>query len=300
MARLEVNRSGEMEVFVSVVELGGFSAAARRFSMTPSAVSKLVSRLEARLGSRLINRSTRKLQLTAEGCRYYELGVGVLASLSEAENAAARADVPQGRIKVAVNVPFAHHILLPLVPEFVARYRGIALDLSISDHVVDLLEERADVAIRAGALKSSDLVARKLGQVKMHIAGAPSYLEGRGVPLHPRDLDGHVLLGPSYVRAVGGWPFDIDGRLESVVPNGPVQASDGEALRLLALHGAGLARLAAFQISGDIRRGLLRPVLERFTAGDAEDVHAVFIGHGGYLPARVRAFLDFLVERVRF
>lgn len=299
MARLDVNRSGEMEVFVSVVELGGFSAAARRFSMTPSAVSKLVSRLESRLGARLINRSTRKLQLTAEGCRYYEQGIGVLASLSEAENAAARSDTPQGRIKVAVNVPFATHVLLPLVPEFVTRFPGVNLDLSISDHVVDMLEERADVAVRAGPLKSSGLVARKLGRVKMHIAAAPSYLEKRGAPLHPHDLADHALLAPNYVRAVGGWPFNIGGHLETLTPNGPVQASDGEALRLLALQGVGLARLADFQMRDDIRCERLCPVLEAFTVEDFEDVHAVFLGHGGYLPARVRVFLDFLVEHVR-
>lgn len=299
MARLDVNRSGEMEVFVSVVELGGFSAAARRFSMTPSAVSKLVSRLEARLGARLLNRSTRQLQLTAEGCRYYEQSIGVLASLSEAENAAARADTPQGRIKVTVNVPFATHILLPLVPEFIALFPDVTLDLSISDRVVDMLEERADVAIRAGPLKSSGLIARKLGRVKMHIVGAPSYFERCGMPRHPRELTDHTLLGPNYVRAVGGWPFTVDGEPETVVPGGPVQASDGEALRSLALQATGLARLACFQIRDDVRCGRLHPVLEVFSAQDHEDVHAVFLGHGGFLPARVRVFLDFLVESVR-
>ncbi|WP_455271160.1 LysR family transcriptional regulator [Rhizobium herbae] len=299
MARLDINRSGEMEVFVRVVDLGGFSAAARDFAMTPSAVSKLVTRLESRLNARLVNRSTRKLQLTPEGCRYYEHGVQVLANLDEAERAAAAADSPSGRIRVSANVPFGRHRLLPMLADFMARYPDVSLDLSLTDHVVDLLEDRTDVAVRAGPLKSSALMARKLGTVKMHIAAAPAYIERKGLPRHPNDLAGHNLLCPNYVRASGGWPFSADGVDMTVKPTGSIQASDGEALRELALAGAGLARLADFQVRDDFARGALIPVLESFTASDSEEVHAIFLGQGGHMPARVRVFLDFLAERCR-
>ena len=299
MARLDVNRSGEMEVFVRVVDLGGFSAAARHFAMTPSAVSKLVSRLEARLNARLVNRSTRRLQLTPEGCRYYEHGVRVLANLDEAESVAALADSPSGRVRVSCNIPFGRHVLLPALPDFLALYPNVSLDLSLTDSVVDLLEDRADIAVRAGPLKNSALMARKLGTVKMHIAAAPGYIERRGMPRRPEDLQNHNLLGPNYVRATGGWPFLDGGVSLTIKPAGSIQASDGEALRELALAGAGLARLADFQVRGDFARGALTPVLEAFTATDSEEVHAVFLGQGGHMPARVRVLLDFLAARCR-
>src|SRR5690606_33099602 len=128
MARLKVNRSGELEVFIRVIELGGFSAAARAFGMTPSAVSKLVARLEQRLGTRLVNRSTRQLQLTAEGCAFYERGISILSDLDEAERSASLQATPRGRVRVNANVPFGHRFLLPLVPAFIERHPDVSLD----------------------------------------------------------------------------------------------------------------------------------------------------------------------------
>jgi len=298
MARLEVNRSGELEVFVRVIELGGFSAAARACGMTPSAVSKLISRLEQRLGVRLVNRSTRHLQLTAEGCVFYERGIRILADLDEAERCAAVHGTPRGRLRVSANVPFGHHFLLPLAPEFLQRYPDVSLDIVLTDEVVDLLEQRTDVAVRAGPLKDSSLVARKLGQTRMVIVGAPAYLRQHGVPAAPEALHAHNLLGPNYARAQPGWPLRQAHHQTMVIPRGNAQASDGEALRRLALAGLGLARLAAFQVRHDIAAGALVPVLEDWNPGDREEVHAVFVGQGGYLPLRVRAFLDFLAARV--
>lgn len=298
MARLEVNRSGELEVFIRVIELGGFSAAARACGMTPSAVSKLVARLEQRLGSRLVNRSTRQLQLTPEGCAFYERGVRVLADLDEAERGASAHSAPRGRLRVNANVPFGHHFLLPLVPGFLERHPDVTLDIVLTDEVIDILEHRTDVAVRAGPLKSSSLMARKLGQTRMVIVGAPAYLARQGMPATPDDLQRHNLLGFNYVRAQQGWPMRRDGVDTVVAVTGNAQASDGEALRCLTLAGLGLARLAAFQVREDIAAGRLLPVLEDFNPGDSEEVHAVFVGQGGYLPLRVRAFLDFLVEKV--
>jgi len=298
VARIEVNRSGELEVFVRVIKLGGFAAAARASGMTPSAVSKLVGRLESRLGTRLINRSTRQLQLTPEGCAFYERGMRVLADLDEAERYASAQVTPRGRLRVNANVPFAHHFLLPLVPEFLERYPDVTLDIVLTDEVIDILEQRTDVAVRAGPLKSSSLLARKLGQTRMVIVGAPRYLARHGVPATPDDLQRHNLLGANYVRAQPGWPLR-DGDGHTVFPVvGNAQASDGEALHRLAVAGLGLARLAAFQVKDDIAAGRLTPVLETFNVGEVEEVHAVFVGQGGYLPLRVRALLDFLAERV--
>ncbi|WP_121498827.1 LysR substrate-binding domain-containing protein [Pseudomonas aeruginosa] len=298
MARLEVNRSGEMEVFVRVIELGGFSAAARACGMTPSAVSKLVARLEQRLGARLVNRSTRQLQLTPEGCAFYERGVRILADLNEAERCANADAAPRGRLRINANVPFGHRFLLPLAPEFLACHPEVTLDIVLTDEVIDILEQRTDVAVRAGPLKSSNLVARKLGATRMVIVGAPGYLARHGTPATPDELLAHNRLGANYVRAQPGWPLRHDGQ-DTVVPvSGNAQASDGEALHRLALAGLGLARLAAFQVRDDIAAGRLVAVLEDCNPGDLEEIHAVYVGQGGYLPLRVRAFLDFLAEQI--
>lgn len=176
MARVEANRSGEMEVFVRVVEEGGFSAAARAARMTPSAVSKLVARLEGRLGARLVNRSTRALQLTPEGCAFYERATRILADIEDAERRAGAGEQPVGRIRLNTSASYATHVLAPVLPEFLERHPGVTLDLVQTDAVVDLLAERTDVAVRAGPLKSSRLVARKLGETGMVIVGAPAYL----------------------------------------------------------------------------------------------------------------------------
>ncbi len=299
MARLEVNRSGELEIFVRVVELGGFSAAARACSMTPSAVSKLVARLEKRLGARLVSRSTRQLQLTPEGRSFYERGVRILADLEEAEQCASTRMAPRGRVRVNSNVPFGYHFLLPLVPEFLRCHPDVTLDLVLTDEVVDILEHRTDIAVRAGPLKSSSLVARKLGATRMLIVGSPDYLEKHGIPSTAEELLHHNRLGANYARAQPGWPLRQDDA-DIVVPlTGNTQASDGEALRRLTLAGLGLARLAAFQVRDDIAAGRLLPVLEHCNPGDLEEVHAVYVGQGGYLPMRVRVLLDFLVEHVR-
>ena len=299
MALSLANRSGEMEVFVRVVEQGGFSAAARARRMTPSAVSKLVARLEARLGARLVNRSTRAFQLTPEGCAFYERATRILAEIEDAERNAGAGEQPVGRIRLNTNASYASHILAPILPEFLDRHPGVTLDLVETDMVVDLLAERTDVAVRAGPLKSSSLVARKLGDAPMVIVGSPAYLARFGQPKGIADLERHSRLGFGYVRAVDGWPLQKDGETIVVPTVGRVQASDGEGLRRLALAGCGLARLAAFTVRADIAAGRLAPVLEELNPGDHDSFHAIHLGQGGPLPSRVRALLDFLAERGR-
>jgi DNA-binding transcriptional LysR family regulator len=299
MSRQDINRSGEMEVFVAVVERGGFSAAASARRMTPSAVSKLVARLEARLGARLVNRSTRRLQLTPEGCAFYERSVAILADIAEAERDASAGESVAGRIHVNTSGSFGNHVLAPLIPAFMALHPGVTFDISHTDRIVDLMEERADVAIRAGPLKSSSLIARKLGAARMIIVASPDYLKRHGEPRSLADLRRHCRIGFSYSRAVEGWPLRENGETVTVPITPGVQVGDGEAMRHMALAGAGLARLTAFAVRADIDAGRLVPVLEDRNPGDTEPFHAVYIGRGGPLPARVRALLDFLAERVR-
>lgn len=299
MSRTEINRSGEMEVFVRIVEQGGFSAAARACRMTPSAVSKLVARLEARLGTRLVNRSTRAFQLTPEGCAFYERATRILADIEEAERAAGAGEQPVGRIRLNTSASYATHILAPILPEFLDRYPEITLDLVQTDMIVDLLAERTDVAVRAGPMRSSSLVARKLGETRMVVVASPAYLARFGTPQGIGDLDRHNRLGFGYVRTVDGWPLLKDGETVIVPAVGRIQASDGEALRRLALEGNGLARLAEFTVREAIAQGRLVPVLEDLNPGDREAFHAIHIGQGGPLPSRVRALLDFLAERGR-
>ncbi|MGV0819496.1 LysR family transcriptional regulator [Martelella sp. AMO21009] len=296
MARLETNRSGEMEVFVRVVEHGGFSPAARVAGMTPSAVSKLIARLEARLGTRLINRSTRQLQITPEGCAFYERATRILADMEDAERAAGIGEQAVGRVRINTSASYFNHILAPVLPEFLALYPAVTLDIVQTDAVVDLLAERTDVAIRAGPMKSSSLVARKLGETALTIVASPSYLKRCGEPGSIADLEQHNRLGFGYARAVNGWKLWENGEVRLVPATGQVQASDGEGLRHLALSGVGIARLAHFTVRADIAAGRLIPILRHLDIGEKEDFHAVHIGQGGPLPSRVRSVLDFLAK----
>ena len=299
MSRNAINRSGEMAVFVRAVELGGFSAAARECCMTPSAVSKLVQRLEERLGVRLINRSTRQLQLTPEGCAFHERAARILADIDDAERQAAAGDVPAGRVRINASASFSTHVLMPLLPELLSAYPDLSVDIIQTDAVVDLMAERVDIAVRAGPLKASRLIARKLGSTSMTIVGAPSYLERCGRPETLEHLGAHNRLSLSYARAVDGWPLLSNGETILLPPSEKVRVSDGEGLRRLALAGVGLARMATFTVRDDIDAGRLMPLVEHLNPGDRETFHAVFQGQGGALPSRVRVMLDFLAGRAR-
>lgn len=299
MARLETNRSGDMEAFVRVVEAGTLSGAARALRMTPSGVSKLMARLEARLGVRLLHRSTRKLQLTPEGAVFFERSVRLLGEIDAAEREVGPGVTPRGRLRVNVNVPFGLHCLLPLVPAFLARNPHITVDVMLSDAVVDLFDARADVAIRTGPLRESRLVARKLGESEMVVVASKAYLEKHGRPRAPADLASHNCIGFCFARHAKGWPFITSGETSTFHPAGNTLVSDGEAMRQLALAGLGIARLAMFHVGPDIEAGRLVPLLPEHSTHEKEAVHAVFVGQDGRMAARVRAFLDYLVEKVR-
>jgi len=238
--------------------------------------------------------------LTPEGTAFYESGLRILADMAAAEREAAAGAAPRGRLRVNTYVPFGVHRLIPLLPGFLERYPEISVDLVLIDSVIDLMAERADVAIRAGPLGESRLVARKLGQSAVVVVASPSYLKAHGTPLAPADLDKHNRMSFGFVRHVDGWPF-LDGAGTSmIVPTvGNAMVSDGESMRLMTVAGAGISRLARWHVADDIAAGRLVPLLEDFNPGDGEATHAVYVGQGRHLPARVRAFLDFLVETVR-
>ena len=289
-----VNRTGEMAVFVAAVERSSFSAAARRLGMTPSAVSKLVLRLEQRLGVQLVRRSTRHLSLTGEGREFYERSVEVLAALDEAERSVATGSAPRGRVTINSNVPFGMHVLIPLVPALLAQHPALSVDITLTDRLIDLVEERCDIAIRWGKLDSSELVARRLGDTKQAIVASPAYLERHGTPRTLKELEAHHRLGHHSARSGGTWPLRVGKRIVRIGPSGNATASDGEALRALALAGVGLARASLFHVQKDLDAGTLVPVLERLNPGDREPIHAVYVGKSERLPARIRAVLDFL------
>jgi DNA-binding transcriptional LysR family regulator len=296
MPRILMERSGEMEVFVRVVQEAGFSAAARSLDLTPSAVSKLIGRLEGRLGARLLNRTTRALTLTAEGEAYYRAASRILQDINEADQAAAGGTL-RGRLHVNTTIPFGTMYVAPAVPLFVKRNPELVVDLSFTDAVVDLVAERADVAIRIGNLPDSSLIARKLGQSRRVICAAPAYLAKHGRPTAPGDLAQHECLTFNFRRGVQSWPFRIAGEMVEQPVSGRYVVNNGETMKHLTLAGAGIARLGLFHVCDDIKAGRLVPLLEKFNPEDLELIHAVHVG-GGPVPHRVRAFIDFMAERL--
>jgi len=294
-------RSGEMGVFIAVAETGNFSSAGRRIGLTPSAVSKLVGRMEERLGVPLFTRSTRMLQLTAEGALYLERVRRILADIEEAERliASGTGAVPRGRLRISASVAFGECCLLPLVPKFLDAYRQVELDVSLTDAVIDLVDDRTDVALRSGPLRDSALMARKLLETRRVIVASPDYIERLGAPVTPRDLAHHNCLRFNFRRAFDEWPFrdPVSGEPYGLAVGGNAHGNNGVILRQLALAGVGLARLGHFHVAEDIAEGRLVPVLESFNAGDIEMIHAVYVGHE-HLAVRIRAFVDFLVAHI--
>ncbi|GAB2489836.1 LysR substrate-binding domain-containing protein [Comamonas humi] len=295
---VEVNRSGELEVFVLVAERGSFSAAARVLGVSPSAVSKIVARLEARLNVQLLLRSTRRLQLTPEGSQFLDSGKRALAELNDAEAAAAARSQPRGVVRINASSSTGQLLLVPLVSRLMEAHPGLRLDLSFTDQVVDLIEARADIAIRWGELPPSDMVAHLLGRTRQVIVGSPDYLHRRGCPQHPDELRHHVRIGWNYQRAVPNWPFCVDGRKVDVDIGDLVRVNDGDVMRNLAMQGAGLARLSLYHAWPDLAAGRLAVVLEDFNTGVLEPIHAIYLGKPERLPARTRAVLDFLKAEV--
>jgi DNA-binding transcriptional LysR family regulator len=292
------DRAREMEVFSSVAQSGSFSAAGRSLGLTPSAVSRTIDRIEARLGVRLMLRTTRVLTLTAEGQTYLSAARRILADLDDAEQSIADQGAPRGRVRVSAALAHGRMTVVPLLGEFVRRYPHILVDISLTDAVLDVAAGQADVAIRFGRLADSPLTARRLGDTGRTIVASPDYLARRGTPHVPEDLHDHDCLNFNFRRVEPVWPFRRDGRDYALTVKGSVEANNGETLTQLALAGVGVTRVGNFSVADAIDEGRLVPLLEAFNPGDREPIHAVFVG-GANMPARVRVFVDFLAERLR-
>lgn len=293
------NRIGEMQVFLRVVEEQSLSEAARRMRMTPSTVSKLISRMEARLGLRLLERSTRRVLPTAEGQRYYDRSRALLGELEAMERDLAEdAARISGTVRITASVGFGLFAIEPLLPAFADAYPKVVVDLSLSDEIVDLYGERTHIAFRVGRLADSSLTATSLGVTRRLIAASPAYLERRGTPLRVADLVSHACLGFNFRHHVPIWPLREGGQLIEHRLEPAYLANNGETVRRMALAGLGLARMGEFHIREDLRSGALVEVLPEATAGDSEEVHALFLGTER-MPQRVRAFLDFMTPRLR-
>jgi DNA-binding transcriptional LysR family regulator len=291
-------RAWEMRVFLQVAREGSFSAAGRATGMTPSSAAKLITRIEARLGVRLVERSTRRLRLTAEGELYRDRAEAILGELDALEaEVSGGARAPTGLIRVNVSVPFARHALLRQLPDFARAFPGIRLDLAVTDDVVDLYATGADIAFRIGKLADSSLLAVTLGETPRRIVASPAYLAEHGTPQTAAELERHQCLGFTFRRAAAVWPLQSGGRLVDREVHGSIRANNGETVRHLAVLGLGLARLGEFHVRDDLRAGRLVSVLDGAVT-DTEAVHALYLGRDR-MPRRVRAFLDFMTPRLR-
>ena len=291
--RQEPNRTGEMAAFVRVVEHGSFAQAGSVLGLSPSAVSKLMTRLEQRLGAALLRRSTRKIALTPEGELFHARALGILAELDLAEREVGGAHLPSGRVRINSSASYVSHVLADILPVFLRQYPEISLEIVQTDSVADLLADGSDVAIRAGYLPSSTLIARSLGEAPLIVAAAPSWIARYGTPSDADDLPAWDRLGFAYSRATGDWL-----RTGESTP-ARVRVSDGEGIRRLALAGVAPARLAEFTIREDIAAGRLVALPDRAIPVKTEPFHAVYVGKSGRLPARIRVFLDYLAAEGR-
>jgi DNA-binding transcriptional LysR family regulator len=289
----------EMRVFVRVVERGSFSAAADDLAMTPSAISKLISRLEDRLGIRLLHRTTRRLALTPEGETYHLRAQEILSAIDDAEAEVARlGTTPRGRLRVNTGTAFALHELVAALPDFIARYPEIEIDLSVTDRIVDLLSENADVAIRTGQVTDPSLVARKIADAERGIFASPSYLDRRGTPATPDELARHDAIVVNSVPAVNRWPFRDGDGVRIVEVNNKIVVDDAEVALRLAIAGAGILRVSDMLVGEAVRRGLLVPLFVGVSVSEPLPVSAVY-PQGRHRMAKVRAFVDFVVDRFK-
>jgi DNA-binding transcriptional LysR family regulator len=287
--------SAEMNAFVRVAERGSFAAAAADLGLTPSALSKLVTRIEDRLGVRLLTRTTRKLALTAEGELFVARSRDILASIEAAEaEVTAASERPRGHLRISVGTAVAKQILGPALPVFLDRYADITVELHVSDRQVDLVAEQIDVAIRSGALGDSTLVARKLGEATRVICASPLYLEKHGTPRVPADLLQHnclTLPGPAWSQ----WPFHTHEGINRLAVSGTFTSDNADLLLDMAVAGLGVARLADFMVARALRDGALVRLLVDSHVPESFPIHALTVP-GRHRAPRVRAFVDFLAE----
>ena len=283
-------------VFVNVVEQGGFSAAARQMGLTKSAVSKRINQLESRLGVQLLHRTTRRISLTEAGEAYYQYASQSLTAAQEAEDAVTQMQgQPLGLLRINAPMSFGRMHMAPLVAEFLQRYPGLRLDLVMDDRRVDLIEGGFDLAVRAGTLTDSSLIARKLAPCANLIAASPTYINQFGAPRSPAGLKEHNCLSYAYFSGQQEWTFISPAGPEKIQVDGRFQANNGEALREAALGGLGIARFPSFMIAEEIASGALIRLLPDYDM--PEQAFYLVYPERRHLPAKVRVFVDFMLEK---
>lgn len=290
-------RSDELQVFIAVIDCGSISAAAEQIGQTPSAISRTLSRLESKLGTTLINRTTRRMDLTEEGRFFFEQAKGILEQMEALEERLTlHQQVPSGRLRINAAAPFMLHAVVPYMAEFRQRYPDIVLELNTDDLIIDLLEQSTDIAIRIGTLADSTLHARSLGGSPLSILASPDYLAQHGTPQRVEDLTGHSLLGFTQTETLNHWPLRHGGGDRWLIQP-TVAASSGETLRQLAIGGHGIACLSDFMTHEDVAAGRLVALLEGATSGYLQPLHAVYY-RNSQLALRIQCFLDFMQEKL--
>jgi DNA-binding transcriptional LysR family regulator len=293
---VEIN-SDDLRTFITVIDSGTLSAASVHLGQTTSGVSRALSRLEEKLATSLLTRTTRRMELTEEGHLFLEKARAIVAAMEEAEETIRiRRQKPSGRLCVDAASPFMLHCVVPHVAEFRALYPDIRLELSSNDQIADLIEHRTDVAIRIGPLSDSTLHARALSASPLRVLASPAYLERHGAPATPQDLHTHALLGFAQYEQGNQWPLRHgDGASLAVTP--ALAASSGETLRQLALAGQGIVCLADFMTRADIAAGRLVPLLADYNTGFRQQIHAVYY-RNTQLAQRISCFLEFLQQKL--
>jgi DNA-binding transcriptional LysR family regulator len=284
----------EMTVFVEVARNNSFSAAARRMRLSPSSISKIITRMEHRLGSRLFNRTTRKLHLTEGGQRFLTRCVDILGYVEEAEEILADDQrTPKGKLTINSSPGFAKHQLLPYLPKFLSQHPELELNLQLTGEKVDLIKEDVDIAIRLGQLENSNLIARKLGESHRIICASPAYIKKFGAPEKPSDLKQHNCLGISTNVAFNHWNFIVARKKQTVFASGNFISDTVDTIHELALKGCGIARLSEFMIGKDINKGKLIPLLQEYNQ-EIQQIHLVY-PHRQHIPAKTKILINYLL-----
>ena len=285
-----------MVLFCTVVEQEGMSAAAKLLGHTPSHVSKEIGRLEARLGARLLNRTTRRISLTESGRIYYENARRIVDDARAVQNRLhSIGDRPFGELRMSVPVVFAHGWLNDRLPEFLQRYPKVDLNIDISERRADMIGEGIDLLVRIGDLPPSDLIARELFRTQGLTVASPAYLKRNGTPRHPDDLKGHQLIDFSFHGATQNWTYPGPDGEAIAVPIAPrIRCNDGHTEKVLALAGRGITRLPQLSCQAELDAGALVAILPDFSPPSI-GVHVIYASRDN-LPAKTRAMIDFLVE----
>jgi len=286
-----------MEVFVQVVDAGGFTRAAENMQLPKATVSTLIRNLEAELSAKLLNRTTRHVSVTADGAAYYERCLSILADVKDAEESLSRTRAsPSGRLRVDVPTGMGRNIIIPALPQFFERYPDIELEIGCSDRLVELVEEGIDCAVRGGELADSNLIARRVGVMHFITVAAPAYLARHGRPQHPNDLLQHRCINyfSSKTGKIYEWDFAREGERFQIRVPGRIAVNDADAYMAASLSGMGIAQMSLFAAQPMLLSGQMEMVLEDWCI-DPIPVHIVY-PQNRHLSAKVRAFVEWIAE----